>query len=413
MREFRMKGVAGRALSICMVASAMTLSPASSSPGIFGTASAQAAEQAIGTALGKPLKEAQDLANAGKYQAALKKVKEADAISGKSAYESFVVDDFLLFLNVNLKDYAAAAAAGEAALATGEVPAKDRPQRLKTLAQLHYSVKNYGKAVSFAQTFQKEAGVDLELQKLVVQSFYLQGDYVKAEAGAKSLLAAVRAAGGKPDETVLQLWLSSAFKQGDRSGQREALTELLAFYPKPSYVGDLLALVAADLGRSNRMSLEIFRVKRAAGLLKNSDDYMEMAQLAIQLGLPGEAESVMNMGFSAGVFGGQNKGREQRLLAMAKSQAAKDEPTLGATAGTPDAKAALGEAYASYGKTDKAIALYRDALASSFAGSAVARLHLGQAMLAKGDAAGARQVFAGVKDAKLAPLANLWALVAK
>lgn len=408
-----MKSQLGAALFACTLVTATALSPFSSSVGIFGATSALAAEQAIGAAVGKPLKEAQDLANAGKYQAALKKVQEASGISGKTAYESFVVDDFLLFLNVKLKDYAAAAEAGEAALATGEVPAKDRPQRLKTLAQLNYSVKSYGKAVAFALAFQKEAGTDPELRKLVVQSFYLQGDYVKAQAEAKSLVATVQAAGAKPDETVLQLWLSSAFKKSDKGGQREALTELVAFYPKPTYFGDLLNLVAADLGHSNRMSLEIFRLKLAAGMLKSSDDYMEMAQLAIQLGLPGEAESVMSKGFADGVFGGQNKGREQRLLAMAKSQAGQDEPTLGATAGTPDAKAALGEAYASYGKTDKAIALYKDALASNFAGAPLTRLHLGQAILAKGDHASARKIFDGIADAKIAPLANIWSLVAK
>lgn len=413
MRKFRMCGSFGRVLSVWTLAAATTLSPAALSVGAFGVSSALAAEQALGVAVGKPLQEAQALANAGKYQAALKKVKEANAVSGKAAYESFVVDDFLLFLNVKLQDYAAAAAAGEAALATGEVDAKERPQRLKALAQINYSAKNYGKTVAYAQAFQKEGGVDPELRKLVVQALYLQGDYAKAVTEAKSLDAASRVAEQKPDEAMLQLWLSSAFKRGDKAGQREALGELATFYPKPSYIGDLLALASPDLGRSNRSSLEIFRLKSEAGLLRNSDDYMEMAQLAIQLGLPGEAESVMNKGFAAGVFGGQNKGREERLLAMAKSQAAKDKPTLGTTAATPEAKAVLGEAYASYGMADKAVALYQAALTSDFADSALARLHLGQALLAKGEREAAQQAFASIKDAKLAQLAAIWGLVAR
>lgn len=387
--------------------------PAASSFGVLGVTSAFAAEQSLSAAVGKPLQEAQTLANAGKYQAALKKVKDANAISGKNAYESLVVDDFLLFLNVKLQDYAAAAAAGEAALMTGEVDSKERPQRLKTLAQLFYSAKNYGKFATYAEAYQKEAGNDPELQKLVVQSLYLKGDYPKAQSGAKALAETSRAAGRKPDESVLQLWLSSAFKVGDKAGQQAALTELQINYPKPGYIADLLALAEADLGHSNRMSLEVFRLKQRAGLLKTSDDYMEMAQLAIQLGLPGEAERVMNDGFSAGAFGGQNKGREQRLLTMAKSQAAKDEPTLGSTAATPEAKAALAEAYVSYGKTDKAIALYRNALSARLPDDALVRLHLGQALLAEGNAPEARKVFAGIDDAKLAPLARIWGAVAK
>jgi len=389
----------------------MALSPVASFSPLLGVERALAAEPAIGAAVGKPLKQAQDLANAGKYAAALKKTNEANAVPGKSAYESFVIDDFLVFLNVQTRNYAAAAQAGEAALATGQVPTKDRPQRLKTLAQLYYSVKNYPKAVFFAQSYQKEAGSDAELQKLALQARYLQGDFAKVGAEAKSLAVAAQAKGVKPDETVLQLWLSSAFKQQDKQGQREALMLLQSTYPKPSYLRDLLKLVSADLGRSDRMSLEIFRVKLAAGMLQTSDEYMEMAQLAIQLGLPGEAENILSKGFKAGVLGGKNKSREQRLMAMAQKQVAQDEPTLGASAGTSAAKAALGEAYASYGKTDKAISLYRDALASPFDGASLARLHLGQALVAKGDNTAARKVFSSVKGSGLGELASVWILV--
>jgi len=376
--------------------------------------SARAAEAAVGPAVGKPLKEAQDLSKAGNYAAALKKVKEANALPGKTAYESFVIDEFTTFINVKLKDYGAAAQSAEAALDTGQAPAKERAQRLKTLVQLNYSVKNYGKAIGFAGQYRQEAGADPEIEQLVVQAYYQQGDYANAAAAAKGLAASARAAGRKPDETVLQVWLSSAFKQGDAKGQREALTALVESYPSPAYKGDLMNLVEADLGKSDRMSLEVFRLKLAAGTLKSSDDYVEMAQLALQLGLPGEAESVMRHGFDAGVLGGPNRSREQRLEAMAKSQAAQDEPTLARTAPTtPKTKAALAEAYATYGKPDKAIALYREALASAFPEADLARLHLGQALLAKGDAAAAAKAFRSVRDPKLAELANLWIVLPK
>lgn len=411
MRETRVRN-----LFVTAALAGLMLLPFASPPvltDILGASSAQAAEPTVGAAVGKPLKEAQDLAKANKFSEAMKKVREANAISGKTAYETFVINEFSTFLSVKLKDYGSAAQSAEAALATGQVPAKERPQRLKTLVQLNYSVKNYGKAISFAKQYQQEAGPDAELQQLVTQAYYLQKDYPNAEASAKALAASAKAAGRKPDETVLQLWLSSAFHQNDKAGQREALTVLVANYPTPTYMGDLLNLVEADLGKSDRMSFEVYRLKLAAGTLKSSDDYVEMAQLAIQLGLPGEAESVMEKGFAAGVLGGKNKSREQRLQTMAKQQAAQDAPTLQATAGTPKAKAALAEAYASYGKPDKAIALYKDALGSTFPEADLARLHLGQAYRAKGDAASARKAFSSVKDPKLAQLAQLWIAVAK
>lgn len=406
MRESRMKSLLmTTALAGLLALAPLAVPSAASLPG----AAAEAAEAAVGPAVGKPLKEAQDLAKAGSYAAALKKVKEANALSGKTPYESFVIDEFSTFINVKLKDYGAAAQSAEAALNTGQAPAKERPQRLKTLVQLNYSVKNYGKAIAFAKQYRQEAGTDADIEQLVVQAYYQQGDYANAKAAAKALAAS----GKKPDETVLQIWLSSAFKQGDTKGQREALTALVETYPSPAYKSDLMNLVLADLGHSDRMSFEAMRLKLAAGTLKSSDEYIEMAQLAIQLGLPGEAESVMAKGSANGVLGGKNKSREQRLETMAKQQAAQDEATLASTAGTPKAKAALAEAYASYGKTDKAIALYKEALGSSFAEADLARLHLGQAWLAKGDTASARKAFSSVKDPKLAGLAQLWITIGK
>ncbi|MCE9651127.1 MAG: hypothetical protein K8R18_16025 [Parvibaculum sp.] len=390
-------GLAGLVLAFCL----------------SGLSPARAADASVGAAVGKPLKEAQGLSKAGNYADALKKVKTANALSGKTPYESFVIDDFMAFLNVKLKDYAAAAQAAEAALATGEVPAKDRPERLKTLVQLNYTVKNYDKAVAFAKQYQQAAGPDAEMQRLVTQAYYLQKDYHNAEASAKALAASQTAAGRKPDEAILQLWLSSAFYAQNKSSQRAALTALVESYPSQAYIGDLLNLVEADLGRSDRMSLEVFRLKLAAAMLKTSDEYIEMAQLAIQLGFPGEARAVMAKGFTAGVLGGKNKSREQRLETMAKQQAGQDEPTLAATADTPKAKAALAEAYASYGKADKAIALYNEVLAAGPRDADIIRLHLGQAYLAKGDAASARKSFAAVGDAKLAGLAHLWITVAR
>lgn len=404
MRAFRMKNLFLRTALMGLVVVAPLALPA------WCGAAAEAAEAAVGPAVGKPLKEAQDLTNVGKYAEALKKVKEANAVSGKTAYESFAIDEFLTFINVKLKDYAAAAQSAEAALNTGQAPAKDRPQRLKTLVQLNYTIKNYGKAIGFAKQYRQEAGDDAGLEQLVVQAYYQQGDYANAKATAKALAAS----GKKPDETVLQVWLSSAFKQGDTKGQREALTALVESYPSPAYKNDLMNLVLADLGHSDRMSIEAMRLRLAAGTLKTSDDYIQMAQLALQLGLPGEAESVMAKGKASGILGGRNKSREQRLETMAKNQADQDEPTLAGTkATTPRAKAALAEAYATYGKPDKAIALYREALGSSFPEADLARLHIGQALLAKGDTAAAAKAFRSVHDPKLTELANLWIAIGK
>ncbi len=404
-------GAAGVKTKFAGIAIALTLGLGFSSlpvaPFVIGYA--QAADTTLRPAVATPMRDAQNLAKSGKYKQSLAKVKAANAVPGKTAYETYMVNNFLLFLSIQLKDFQAAAQAGEASLATGLVPAKERPQRLLALAQINYRAKNFAKTITFAKQYEQVAGSNAELDRLVAQAHFLSGDYPRAQVAAK----AIAMSGGKADETMLQLWHSAAFRQHDRKGQREALTALVAVNPKPSYLSDLLDMVQADLGRSDRMSFEIAQLRLAGGFLGTSDEYVEMAQLAIQLGLPGVARRVMEKGFTNKTLGGAKKSRELRLLAMAEAQIAQKEPKLAVNASAPEAKADLGEAYASYGKTAKAITLYKEALAMPFAQADLARLHLGQSYLASGDADAARRAFTGVRDPKLVQLAKLWIAISR
>ncbi len=51
-------------------------------------------------------------------------------------------------------------------------------------------------------------------------------------------------------------------------------------------------------GFSERLELDVYRLMQATGNLKTADDYMEMAQLALQAGFPAEAQKVINDGYA-------------------------------------------------------------------------------------------------------------------
>lgn len=374
---------------------------------LLGISEAQAADS-IGAKVAGPLKAAQELSNKGDFAGAFVKAKEANAVSGKSAYETYVVSQFLAFLSVKQKDYSSAAQAYGAMLDSGKVPSGERGEKLKTTAQLYYQAGNATKASQYVKQYQTEFGNDADLQALVSQGYYQAGDFKNASMSAKDLVAQAKAAGRKPQEAVLQIWLASAFKLGDKSGQREALTGLVGHYPSATYWGDLLDVTQAELGHSDRLALEVFRLRMAVSAMQGSDDYMEMAQMAIQNGLPGEAQSIMEKGFANKTLGGANKSRETRLLTMAKTQATQDRASLSQTAATPKAKAALGEAYATYGNRTKAIELYKAALSGAEKPDEV-KLHLGQAYLASGNKGEAQKMFGSIsKDPNYKALAALW-----
>lgn len=383
--------------------------------GVLAVTPAAASGQSVSAAVGGPLGKGRDLAKAGNYAGALKQVKQAAALPGKTAYEGFIIDDFLAYIYLKTGNYGEAIHAYERALKSGMTPANSIGQRIQALATLNYQTKNYPGAIAYASRYLKEVGPAQDMQLLVMQCQYLQKNYASAGQSARALSASAMAAGRPPQENWLQIEMASAYKLKDREAQTEALTKRVRYYPSRANWNDLLSLNSTALGGSDAMGLEIARLKMATGNLMTSDDYIEMSQLAIQRGLPGEAERVMEQGYKVGILGKENRSREQRLIAMAKQQSAQDRPSLQSNPATAKAKAASAEAYASYDEIDRAVSLYQAALKEGAPNQAEIYLHLGQAQLSTGQKSQALQSFAKVppSDRQYASLAALWTMLAK
>ncbi|HWE22828.1 MAG TPA: hypothetical protein VG496_02695, partial [Myxococcales bacterium] len=168
--------------------------------------------------------------------------------------------------------------------------------------------------------------------------------------------------------------------------------------------------------------LQTYRLMSEVDVLKNPDDYTEMAQLALEAGSPGEAQRVLEKGFAKGVFADQrSKDRNQRLLESAKKSAAADQQTLAKVEKEADAapngmkSVGLGLAYLGYGQYDKATdAISRGLAKGGVKDEAQARLLLGIAQLKAGHKDDATKSFHAVKgDPSLERLANLWTLHAR
>src|ERR1044071_2375456 len=112
----------------------------------FSAPAAHAAkQQQVSPKVGKPLAEAQGLAKAKKFKEAMAKVKEAQAISGKTAYEEGVVNEMLAYVALNLGDYATAAKAYEETVNANAVPPEQMKPRLEAIIKLNYQGKNFAK----------------------------------------------------------------------------------------------------------------------------------------------------------------------------------------------------------------------------------------------------------------------------
>ncbi len=126
--------------------------------------------------VGKPLQAAESLYKSKKYKDALAKVAEADAVAGKTPYESYVIQRTRGSIAAAAGDNETAAKSFEAVIASGRATGAEQLKLVQAVAGLHYQAKDYAKAAQWAARYQKEGGTDPAMRTLLVQSYYMNND---------------------------------------------------------------------------------------------------------------------------------------------------------------------------------------------------------------------------------------------
>lgn len=367
----------------------------------------------------KPLKAAQEAMQKKQWDTALGEIRKAQAVDKKTPFEAYQIDEFMGYVLIQQKKFGEAAPVFERMLTSGLMPADQVDERTKTVAQLYFQIKDYNKAATWAKKWLEKHPNTEDMSILLGQSQYLLNDYKSAAATMGNVVNNAEKAGRQPDENWIQIVMSSHFKLDNRDGIGDALKKMVRYYPKPEYWDNLLDIYRRKEG-GDRLTLGYYRLMNEVGVLKDKGDYVEMAQLAMDAGVPGEAQQVVEKGVQTSVLKSADKteqGRYDRLLAGAKKQSDLDKVSLAqlakeaekATQGQADV--ALGQAYLSYGDYDQAIAaLERGIKKGGVLDVDEAQISLGIAYVKKGQKDQARQAFKAVKQGKWSDLAELWAI---
>jgi tetratricopeptide (TPR) repeat protein len=377
----------------------------------------------ISPKVAKPMKAAQEAIQKKQWDQALAKIAEAQAVPGRTAFDDYQINEFLGYVYLQQKKFGDAAKVYEAQVASGRTPADEMQDRLKTLVQLYSVSKTYPKVTEYGSRWMKGGGTDGQTMLLIGQAHYLQKDYRTAIAVLEKMVSDAEKAGKTPEESTLQLIQSSYVKLNDVAGANKALEALVIRYPKREYWDGLLDMMMRQKN-SDRVTLNLYRLMLQVGVMTQPDDYIEMAELLLEAGLPGEAQRVMEAGYSAKVFDTEDKSRAdryQRRLNDAKAKAAEDQKTLGVAeaearkAAAGQADVALGLAYASFGDYAKGSeAIARGLQKGSVKDPDQAQMSLGIAGLKLGRKAEAVKAFEQVKaDPQMAEVARLWTVYAR
>jgi tetratricopeptide (TPR) repeat protein len=392
-----------------LLATAATLAPST------------AVAEEFSKAVGEPLIAAQNAMKKRQWDLAMAKAKEAAAVSNKKPHEEFAVNQVLAYLYTQRGDYANAAKLQEALLNSGRVPDGEVNARVKALAQA-YAQKgniNYAKQIEYGTRYLKSNPNDAEMNFLVAQAQFQSGDCRNAVRSAQNAVDAARKGGNAPKENWLNLKLNCQYKLGDEEGQLATREQLVRYYPKKETWEPLLTALSNKAELDDRAKMNIYRLMLELDLLEKPDQYLEMAEIAIDQE-PGEAAKVIQAGIDNKVLTGRNDERAKRILnhAQTKAQAkqsglqAMDQQARQDPKGEADVN--LGRAYLAAGQHDKAVeALQRGLKKGGFRNVDEAQMMLGRAYLKLKQKDQARRAFNAVPDdSKLAQVAQLWGVYA-
>ena len=375
--------------------------------------------QGVKAEIGRPLQQAGDLLRAGKAREALAKVREADAVGNKTAAEQLVIDRMKAAAAQRAGDMPTAIAALESI--HGRTSGGEAGQVAEQLASAYAQQRNNAKASEWLNKAIAAGNNGSSIKQL--QS-YLQsssGDYGAIARDAGAAVSAAEQAGRRPDEGELLRLADAQQHTGNMNGYVVTLEKLLLNYPKKDYWNAYLSRLPRKNGFADRFGLDVLRLRLASGTLSKTEDFMEMAQLSMQQGLPSEARRVAEQGYKAGLMGsGPEAGRHQRLRDLAAKEEGEAKAKLAGQAAEAegfkegDGLVKVGASYVSLGEVDKGIELIQKGIAKgNLKRPEDAKLRLGLAQLQspKTKAAGVATLRTVKGSDGAAEIARLWLIV--
>lgn len=393
-----------------------SLAVALAAAGLLSVAQAQVRPE-----VGRPLQQAGELLKAGKGREALAKVREAEAVGGKTASEQLTIDRMKSAAAQRAGDYGTAAQALESVF--NKTSGAEQAQMAEQLAFAYSQLKDWGKSQQWAQKAQSLGSNSPQLRQLMSYLQSQSGDYAAIAKDSAAAVAAAEQAGRRPEEGDLLRLADAQQRTGQTAGYINTLEKLLANYPKKDYWSAYLARLTRKSGFAQRLGLDVMRLRLASGTLEKTDDFMEMAQLAIQAGYPAEGVDIVDKGFAAKMLGvGPEAERHQRLKDLAVKRNAERKASIAADAAAAaaapegDALVEVGYAYVTMGQVDQGVKLIEQGIAKGkLKRPEDAKLRLGMAQIqspalkAKG-----LQTLRSIKGTDgVAEIGRLWTVLAR
>ncbi|TFW29577.1 tetratricopeptide repeat protein [Massilia horti] len=340
---------------------------------------------------------------------------QAAALPNLTPYETYVIHRTKLQLAVSSNNDALTISSLEAIINSEFAPAAEKDNLMLALANLYDTAKNYPKEAEWLKRYMKESATPEKARSNLIRALYLSGDYASTKTEVLPVIAESEKSGVAPTDQDLRLLASSASKLKDDATYLAAMEKLVAFYPTDDYWTDVInrGIQRRPGFDGNAHLIEVYRFEFAAVKKMAPEDYMNLAELALQVGSPTEAKQALDAGFAAGVL---SDAKARQLRDKANKSAADDAKNIAsgeASAAKSKNGAGLvniGWAYVTMGQYDKGINFIEQGIAKgSLKQPDEAKLRLGMALAKAGRKDDAIKTFQTVKaGGGLSDLAKYW-----
>jgi len=271
------------------------------------------------------LSEIQELIEAQDYATAERKTVELRGKKNLSDYERAQIWNITAYSYYLQERYADAVKAYDQVLAQPGLPEALLQSTLKTKAQLMFTQEDYEGALGVIReliAIIPEPSADVLM--IEGQALFQLARYEEALVPIKTAIDMYRDQGQNPKENWLLLLRVIYFEQKDYENMIEVVKELVAYYPKDTYILTL-AGIYSELGDTKKQ-LALTEVLYEKGYLNTASHITNLANLYLLHGLPYKAAVLLEKEMGAQII--ESNERNLRLLSQAWYQAREDEKAI-------------------------------------------------------------------------------------
>jgi tetratricopeptide (TPR) repeat protein len=271
------------------------------------------------------LTEIQELIEAKDYATAQRQIVELRGRKGLSDYELAQIWNITAYSYYLQENYGEAIKAYDQVLAQAGLPEALLQSTLKTKSQLMFTIEDYDGALKVIReliAIIPEPSADVLM--IEGQALFQLARYDEALVPIKTAIEMYRNQGQTPKENWLLLLRVIYFEQKDYESMIGVVKELIAYYPKDTYVLTL-AGIYSELGDTKKQ-LALTEVLYEKGYLNTSSHVINLANLYLLHGVPYKAATLLEKEMGAEII--EPNERNLRLLSQAWYQAREDQKAI-------------------------------------------------------------------------------------